>query len=217
MALWNKYASIAYLAVFMGVLGHASSEFVSVLTGVGGPELSVWRFLLGGLGLVILALIIPSSRDLLEPFKSHGIQLLLLSFFGVSTMYLLFHWSIDFATVPQVATMITIMPIFIGLANLKINKQPISVPKIISGIAALIGVALLLTDGYLAKLAGSAENLFGVLLALGCAAIGAVYTVMIRPIIGKFGAIRITAITMMLGGIGLWFVGACSLKFGSIH
>jgi drug/metabolite transporter (DMT)-like permease len=190
----------------MGVLGHASSEFVSVLTGVGGPELSVWRFLLGGLGLVILALILPASRDLIEPFKSHGIQLLLLSFFGVSTMYLLFHWSIDFATVPQVATMITIMPIFIGIANLKINKQPISIPKIISGIAALIGVALLLTDGYLAKLAGSAENLFGVLLALGCAAFGAVYTVVIRPIIGKFGAIRITAITMMLGGIGLWFV-----------
>lgn len=205
MALWNKYASIAYLAVFMGVLGHASSEFVSVLCGVGGPELSVWRFLLGGLGLIVTALILPYSRDLLEPFKTHGIRLLLLSFFGVSIMYLLFHWSIDFATVPQVATMVTIMPIFIGLANLKINKQPISIPKIISGIAALIGVALLLTDGYLAKLAGSAGNLFGVFLALGCAAFGAVYTVMVRPIITKYGALRITAITMMLGGIGLWF------------
>ena len=44
MGLWHKYASIAYLAVFLGVCGHASSEFVSVLSGVKGPELSVWRF-----------------------------------------------------------------------------------------------------------------------------------------------------------------------------
>ena len=102
--------------------------------------------------------------------------------------------------------MVTVMPIFIGLANLKINKEPISIPKIISGIAALIGVALLLTDGYLAKLAGSAGNLFGVFLALVCAAGGSVYAVMVRPIIGKYGALRITAITMMLGSLGLWLV-----------
>jgi len=43
-------------------------------------------------------------------------------------------------------------------------------------------------------------------LALGCAATGATYAVMVRPIIGKYGAIRITALTMMMGGIGLWLV-----------
>ena len=48
MGLWHKYPSVAYLAVFLGVTGHASSEFVSVLSGVAGPELSVWRFLIGG-------------------------------------------------------------------------------------------------------------------------------------------------------------------------
>ena len=35
-------AFIAYLAVLLGVIGHASSEFVSVLCGISGPELSVW-------------------------------------------------------------------------------------------------------------------------------------------------------------------------------
>ena len=70
MGIWHQSAKIAYLAVFAGVCGHASSEFVAVLSGVGGPELSVWRFLLGGLGLMILALIYPTSRNLLEPFKT---------------------------------------------------------------------------------------------------------------------------------------------------
>jgi drug/metabolite transporter (DMT)-like permease len=206
MGIWHKYSSVAYLAVLMGVTGHASSEFVSVLSGVAGPELSVWRFLLGGFGLVILALIFPSTRNLIEPFKEHGLKLIWLSIMGVSLGYLLFHWSLDFATVPQVATMVTTVPIFVGLTNLWLNKQPFTGAKIISGIAAMVGVALLITDGYLAKLAGAGQNLIGVLMAMGCSAVVAAYTVMVRPIIAKYGALRITAITMFTGAIGLWLV-----------
>jgi drug/metabolite transporter (DMT)-like permease len=206
MGVWNKYAWAAYLAVFLGVCGHASSEFVSVLSGVEGPELSVWRFLLGGIGLVVLALIFPASRNLLAPFREYGLRIICLSVMGVSLGYLLFHWSLDFATIPQVATMVTTIPIFVGLVNLWINKQSFSGAKIASGISAMFGVALLITDGYLAKLAGASGNLIGVLMAMGCAAVVAVYTVMVRPIIGKYGALRITAITMFLGAIGLWIV-----------
>jgi drug/metabolite transporter (DMT)-like permease len=206
MGIWHKYSWIAYLAVFLGVCGHASSEFFSVLSGLKGPELSVWRFLLGGFGLIILALIFPNSRNLLEPFREYGLRLIWLSVMGVTLGYLLFHWSLDFATVPQVATMVTTVPIFVGLANLWLNKQPFSGPKIISGTCAMIGVALLLTDGYLAKLAGAAESFIGVIMAMTCSAVIAVYTVMVRPIIGRYGALRITAITMLMGAVGLWIV-----------
>jgi len=206
MSIWHKYSWIAYLAVFLGVCGHASSEFFSVLSGLKGPELSVWRFLLGGFGLIILALIFPNSRNLLEPFREDGLRMIWLSVMGVSLGYLLFHWSLDFATVPQVATMVTTIPIFVGLINLWVNKQPFSGAKLISGVCAMVGVALLLTDGYLAKLAGAAESFIGILMALGCAAVFAVYTVMIRPIIGRYGALRITAITMMIAAVGLWLI-----------
>ena len=206
MGIWHKYSWVAYLAVFLGVCGHASSEFFSVLSGLKGPELSVWRFLLGAIGLTILALIFPNSRNLLEPFREYGLRLVWLAVMGVSIGYLLFHWSLDFATVPQVATMVTTIPIFVGLANLWLNKQPFSGAKILSGICAMIGVALLLTDGYLAKLAGVGENFIGVIMAMGCSAVVAAYTVMVRPIIGRYGALRITAITMFMGAVGLWIV-----------
>ena len=206
MGIWHKYSWIAYLAVFLGVCGHASSEFFSVLSGLKGPELSVWRFLLGGIGLIILALIFPNSRNLLEPFREYGLRLVWLSAMGVTIGYLLFHWSLDFATVPQVATMVTTIPIFVGLAHLWVNKQPFGGAKIISGICAMIGVALLLTDGYLAKLAGSGESFIGVIMVMGCAAVVAAYTVMVRPIIVKYGALRITAITMLMGAVGLWIL-----------
>jgi len=206
MSLWKKYSWLAYTAVFVGVLGHASTEFVAALSGVKGPELSVWRFLLGGTGLVIVALLLPGSRNLLGPLRAQFLKILGLSLLGVTGGYLLFHWSLDFASVPQVATLVTTIPIFVALTNLFVNRQPISTAKTASGICALIGISLFITDGYLAKLAGSADSLIGIMLALGCSATVAAYSVMVKPLIVQYGALRITALTMFIGSLGLWLV-----------
>lgn len=206
MSLWKKYSWLAYTAVFVGVLGHASTEFVATLSGVKGPELSVWRFLLGGTGLVVVALLLPGSRNLIEPLRTQFLKILGLSLLGVTGGYLLFHRSLDFASVPQVATLVTTIPIFVALTNLLVNKQPITTAKIASGLCALIGISLLITDGYLAKLAGSADSLIGVMLALGCSATVAAYSVMVKPLIVQYGALRITALTMFIGSLGLWLV-----------
>ncbi|MGF1527875.1 MAG: DMT family transporter [Candidatus Competibacterales bacterium] len=197
---------LAYGAVMLGVLGHASSEFVAVLTGVSGPEQSVWRFLLGGLGLVVIALLVPASRDLWTPLRERFAALVGLSLLGVTGGYLLFHWSLDFATVPQVAILVTTIPIFVALVNAAVSQQWPAPAKLLTGAAAVLGVALLITDGYLARLAGSTQSLVGVLLATGCAALVAAFTVLVRPIIGQYGALRITAITLFLGALGLWLV-----------
>ncbi|MDP6768425.1 MAG: DMT family transporter [Arenicellales bacterium] len=204
--MWKR-PWIAYGAVFLGVCGHASSEFMAVLSGVFGPEVSVWRFLLGGSGLVLWALLTPAARDLLTPLREHGLRLMGLSFFGVSIAYLAFHWALDFASVIQVATVTTTIPIFVGLANLVINRVRITAVKWVTGMAAILGVALLVTDGALADLAGGGVgSLPGVGLALLCAALGSGYAVLVRPLIQEYGALRITAISMFLGAIGLWLV-----------
>ncbi|MCP4328549.1 MAG: EamA family transporter [Alphaproteobacteria bacterium] len=205
-SLWHRHAAVAYGAVFVGVCGHASTEFVQKLTHVAGPELSVWRFLLGGAGLVVVALALPSARDLLAPLREHGLRIAGLSLLGITAGYLVFHWSLDFATVPAVATIVTTIPIFVALVNSWVNRQPITAPKIISGAAAIVGIALLMTDGYLAKLAGSSGNLVGIFLAMTCAALVAAYTVLVRPLIREFGALRLTALTMMIGALGLWLI-----------
>tara|TARA_R110001583_G_scaffold80224_1_gene215698 strand:+ start:950 stop:1894 length:945 start_codon:yes stop_codon:yes gene_type:complete len=206
MTLWQRHANLAYAAVFVGVLGHASTEFFAILSGISGPELSVWRFLLGGAGLVVIALALPGSRDLLAPLRARPLSVIGLSLLGVTIGYLLFHWSLDFASVPQVATLVTTIPIFVGLSNLVINHQPISGAKIASGICALVGISLLISDGYIARLSGSGQDLIGIFLALGCAAAVALYSVLVKPMIGEFGALRMTALTMFLGALGLWLV-----------
>ena len=206
MALWHKYGWVAYLAVFVGVLGHASAEFFSVLSGIAGPELSVWRFSLGGLGLAVLALLFSDSRDLITPMRKSGVRIVILSLFGISGGYLFFHWSLDFASVPQVATIVTAAPIFVGITNFLVNDEPFGLAKITSGACALTGIALLVTDGYLATLTGSSDSLIGVIMALSSSIFLSVFMVLIKPIIGTYGALRITAISLIIGALGLWVI-----------
>jgi len=199
-------SDLAYLIVLAGVAGHASSEFFALLSGVAGPEVSVWRYLIGSAGLLAAALSRKSTRDLITPLKEDGWRLLWLSIVGVSFAYLAFHWALDFATAVQVGTVVTTIPIFVGLANLVINRVPLTVPKIVMAASAIVGVALLVTDGYMAELAGRSGSLYGIGLAMVCAALAALYAVMARPLINKHGAIRISTITIALGAAGLWVI-----------
>jgi drug/metabolite transporter (DMT)-like permease len=119
---------------------------------------------------------------------------------------LLFHWSLDYASIVQVATMVTTMPIFVVMIDAVINKTKITIPKMISGIGAFLGVTLLLTDGYLAELRIGGGVIYGVLLSLSCSVLGSFYMVLMRPVINQYGAIRITTLTFAMGSIVLWGV-----------
>ncbi len=185
--------------------GHASSEFFAVLSGVAGPEASVWRYVIGAAGLVVWALLTPGARDLTAPLRDAPVRFVLLSLMGVTGAYLAFHWSLDFASVVQVATLVTTIPIFVGLSNYAINGVPLSGVKVATGILATLGVFVLLTDGYLVDLAGEGgRSLFGVFLALVCAALAAVYSVLVKPFIAAHGALTVTTSSLVIGAAGLW-------------
>ncbi|NBB97035.1 MAG: EamA family transporter [Alphaproteobacteria bacterium] len=196
----------AYAAVMIGVLGHASTEFFAKLSGVAGPETSVWRYLLGGFGLVIWAMCDPRSRDLVTPMRQEGWNILWLSATGVTVTYLFFHWALDYATVIQVATLTATIPIWVGMANWVLNGVRPGTVKFVTAALAMLGIVLLLTDGALDTLAGDGNTLWGILLALGCAALGSLYAVLVKPVMARHGGLRIITLTMMLGGIGLWLL-----------
>jgi drug/metabolite transporter (DMT)-like permease len=188
----------------MGVFGHSTSEFFSVLSGLRGPEVSVWRYMMGAASLLIVSLSLKNSRNLLEPLREQPFRVLALSVFGMAYMQLVFHWSLDYASVVQVATMVTTIPIFVVIVDGIINKTRITAPKMVSGIGAFTGVVLLLTDGYLEQLKVASGAIYGVLLALLCAIGGSFYLVLIRPVINRYGAIRVTTLTFTIGAMALW-------------
>ena len=195
---------IAYISAFLGVCGHASSEFFVKLSGISGVEVSVWRFGIGGLALLTLSLINPSSRNLVSPLKQKFIPIVTLSVFGMAFGQFLFHWALDFASVVQVATMVTIMPIGVVFVARVVEGTIITPPKIISGVGAFLGCVFLLTDGYLDQLSGSGNSIIGIYLSIGCALIGSVYLVLVKPYVQNYGPIRMTTYTFVLGFIALY-------------
>ena len=200
----NKIIILAYLSAFLGVCGHASSEFFVKLSGISGVEVSVWRFGLGGLALLLLSLFIPSSRNLITPLKTDPLPIVFLSVFGMAFGQFLFHWALDFASVVQVATMVTIMPIGVVFVARVVEKTKITPPKIISGIGAFLGCVFLLTDGYLEQISGNDQNLIGIYLSIGCALIGSIYLVLVKPYVNTYGPIRMTTYTFVLGFFALY-------------
>ena len=200
----NKIIILAYLSAFLGVCGHASSEFFVKLSGISGVEVSVWRFGLGGLALLLLSLFIPRSRNLITPLKKDTLPIVFLSVFGMAFGQFLFHWALDFATVVQVATMVTIMPIGVVFVARIVEKTKITPPKIISGIGAFLGCVFLLTDGYLEQISGNDQNLIGIYLSIGCALIGSIYLVLVKPYVNTYGPIRMTTYTFVLGFFALY-------------
>ena len=200
----KNFAFLAYLAAFLGVFSHATSEFFSVLSGLKGAEVSVWRFIIGGTALFVVAMLKSDTRNLLQPVIEKPLVVITLAVFGMSMAQLVFHWSLDYATVVQVATIVTTMPILVVVVERIINKTPISAPKVVSGIGAFIGVMLLLTDGYLDQLELKGSSLIGIVMALCCAIVGAIYLVLVRPLIQVYGAVRMTALTFIIGAFALW-------------
>jgi drug/metabolite transporter (DMT)-like permease len=198
---------LIYACILLGVFGHASSEFVAVLTGMFGPELTVWRFLIGGTGLVLLALLWPGQRDLVTPLRVEGVRIAVLTIFGMTLAQLFFHWALNFATVIQVATMVSTMPLLVVLVNWAINRGPLSTAKLVSGLGALAGVVILLTDGYLVQVTAAADwsrAFWGVLLAFLCAFVSSFYMVLVRPLYQRWGAVRMTAYCFAIGFLALW-------------
>lgn len=195
---------LAYTAAFLGVCGHASSEFVVKLTALAGPEVTVWRFMLGGLALIIVSMLVPSSRDLWTPLKRDFVPIAGLSIFGMTVGQFFFHWALDFASVVEVATLVTTMPILVVFVAKVVDGTTIGKAKLFSGVGAFLGCVFLLSDGFANQANATDSNLIGLLMALGCAVIGALYLVLIKPYTGQYGAIRMTTYTFVLGFFAVW-------------
>ncbi len=89
--LKSHLAFWAYLAAFLGVFGHVTCEFFSVYSGLDGPEVSVWRFTIGGAALLAVALVQKESHNLFRPVFKNPFLVISLTVFGMSMAQLAFH------------------------------------------------------------------------------------------------------------------------------
>ena len=90
--------------------------------------------------MLVVALIQKESLSLLQPVFKKPFLVISHAVLGMSMAQLFFHCSLDFASVVQVATIVTTMPILVVVVDRIINKSPVSAPKMVSGIGVFIGV-----------------------------------------------------------------------------
>ena len=62
----------------------------------------------------------------------------------------------------------------------------------------------LLTDRYLEQLSGDGDSILVIYLSIGCALVGAIYLVMVKPYVQVYGPIKMTTYTFVLGFIALY-------------
>ena len=66
----------------------------------------------------------------MRPVFKNPFLVIPLAVFGMSMAQLVFHWSLDFASVVQVATIVTTMPILVVVVDRIINKSTVNDPKL---------------------------------------------------------------------------------------
>ena len=126
-------------------------------------------FMIGGAALLAVALITPSARDLLTPLRRDFWPIASLSIFGMTAGQFLFHWALDYASVVEVATLVT-MPIWSCLSptGRRHGHRPRQTDQRRRRFPRLCVFAVRWLRGQV----GAGGNLTGLLMAVGCAVMG---------------------------------------------
>ena len=91
-----------------------------------------------------------------DPLRRDFWPIASLSIFGMTAGQFLFHWALDYASVVEVATLVTTMPILVVFVAKLVDGTAIGPAKLISGTGAFLGCVFLLSDGFAAEVSGAA-------------------------------------------------------------
>ena len=168
---------------------------------------TVVRFALASLFLIVVML---AGR---EPFTVERRDIgpvVRLGFIGITLYNLLFMYGLKYTTASNSALFISSSPLFAALVLAFLEKRPIRLPVGIGLLLSTLGVFLIIRS----KAGGisfSREDVAGDLLTLCAALFWALYTIMARPLVGKYAPVKVTAYSMAAGTLLLLPLGAGDL------
>ncbi len=180
MVLWGG----AFVAIRI-LVGHASALTVALL-----------RFSLTTIGLLVVTSIVRPERRPIE--RADRGRVLLVALTGVAIYHLSLNYGEHFISASVAALIVASMPVMVALLSRLFLEEEIGPTKwagigvALSGVVVLVlwatpGVRLTVTNGF-----GAAVTALSPLA-------WAVYTVVGKPLVGKYGALRLTTIAMALG------------------
>ncbi len=118
-------------------------------------------------------------------------------FVGIFVNQLTFTYAVDYTAAANVALILASAPAFAAVFAVMLGHERVRPAHWMALGVSLIGVALVVAGG--SSLAGF--SLRGDLLAVGAALTWAAYTVMLRPLFGRYSAGRISALVILVGAV----------------
>jgi drug/metabolite transporter (DMT)-like permease len=134
---------------------------------------------------------------------------------GIFLNQLTFTYAVDYTAAANVALILAASPAFAAVFAVMLGHERVRPAHWLALGLSLVGVGLVVTGG--SSLAGF--SLRGDLLAVGAALTWAGYTVLLRPLLGRYSAARISALVILIGAVILAPVTAVQVahqNFGSI-
>jgi len=192
---------MAYLFWFIALALFSSLEVVSKpIMGLVDPFFTTFfRFFIGGIFLFLISKRNIKGKDLL-----HVVLIGCLNCIISMTMLQL---SIKFGNASSAATLISTSPMFTAVFAVLINKEKISTRKKIGVGLGLFGI-MVFGFGML-----EGDTITGILLGVGAAITFALYSVLLRKYVAKYGPVNCTAYTTLIPSI---FYGLTLLLTGNM-
>lgn len=196
-------ARVGMTALILGVLLFSTVEVASKLMQTGGGVASgnpFWiasfRSFVSGLLLCFPAFSVLRRRGL----KIGRHDMLVLSgigLVGVTLMAGLFHLGITFLPANIAALLFSCNPVFVVLLASLLLDEKITIRKVTAAGLCLCGVFILSRDR------GDGLSLTGIFLMAGATLAFALYTVLCKKVIPRYGALPVTAFAALAGGVVL--------------
>jgi drug/metabolite transporter (DMT)-like permease len=186
---------IVYLVVVFSqvVLGGTFPAAKIALRDFDPYTLALLRFSLAAIGLLGL---LGLTNRLRRIRREDIFKLLLLGLLAIPLNQLLFLYGLQFTTPARSALWFGATPVFVLFAAVPLLKEQVSWRKVVGILLSLAGVGIILRVGAI-----EARMLIGDLIVLAAVASWAVYTVVGRPLVRRYGSLTMTAYALVVGTI----------------
>jgi len=172
------------------------------------PVTVVWlRFFIG---TVILGYFAWKRKELALPKRKDVLDLLWLGFLGITLHQWLQSSGLVTSEASTTAWLVSISPIFMALLGWIFLKEKLSFRTITGFLLATIGVVLVVTKGDIRSIINGKFGVSGDILILISALNWAIFSVLSRPILERFSAIKVTFYVLFLG----WLLTSVQFLFG---
>ncbi len=134
--------------------------------------------------------------------RRYWLALVGLGIVGNTVYQVLFVYGIDWTLAGNASLMLAAAPIFTMLFSVMFKQERIGSMALAGVIISFVGIGLVVWGGTKA-ISFSSDTVRGDLTVLAAAAAWSAYTVGSAPLVRRYGALPITAVTMYIGGVGL--------------